>query len=145
MRLIRYFTKTGNYVLDPFCGVAFTLKACDLSGRIGVGIELSEIWVDIGKKRLREEVGSNSNAKIIQGDARDKLRNLKAETFDYLVTSPPYWQILNKKADHKVKKERTFIRRQFQSCCKLSEMVGLRVMGTLIYWPSKEIKQCFLR
>lgn len=106
MRLVKYFTKTGNYVLDPFCGVASTLKACDLSGRFGVGIELSEIWVDLGKKRLREEVGSNSHAKIIQGDARDKLRKLKAETFDYLVTSPPYWQILNKKADHKVKKER---------------------------------------
>lgn len=26
--------------------------------------------------------------------------------FDFVVTSPPYWSILNKKADYKVKKER---------------------------------------
>ncbi len=29
-----------------------------------------------------------------------------ADTFDFIVTSPPYWSILNKKADWKVKKSR---------------------------------------
>lgn len=28
------------------------------------------------------------------------------ESFDFVVTSPPYWSILNKEADYKVKKER---------------------------------------
>ena len=28
------------------------------------------------------------------------------DTFDFMVTSPPYWSILNKKADYKVQRER---------------------------------------
>src|SRR3989338_8575912 len=40
-RLIKFFTKKNQKVLDPFCGVASTLKACALSGLEGYGIELS--------------------------------------------------------------------------------------------------------
>jgi DNA modification methylase len=32
-RLIRFFTKTGNLVLDPFVGIGSTLKACAVEGR----------------------------------------------------------------------------------------------------------------
>ena len=31
---------------------------------------------------------------------------MESNSIDFMVTSPPYWMILNKKADHKVKKER---------------------------------------
>ena len=34
------------------------------------------------------------------------LKGLEDSSFDFMVTSPPYWSILNKKADHKVKNER---------------------------------------
>src|SRR5690349_17498814 len=33
-RLIRFFTKRGGTVLDPFVGVGSTLKACAIEGRI---------------------------------------------------------------------------------------------------------------
>ena len=41
-RLIRFFTKENDLVLDPFCGVASTLKACAILNRKGIGIELSK-------------------------------------------------------------------------------------------------------
>jgi DNA modification methylase len=40
-RLIRFFTKADQVVLDPFVGVGSTLKACALEGRKGVGFELN--------------------------------------------------------------------------------------------------------
>ena len=43
---------------------------------------------------------------MINGDTRDVLKLFEDNMFDFVVTSPPYWSILNKKADYKVKKER---------------------------------------
>src|ERR1700684_2867801 len=51
-RLIRFFTKEGEQVLDPFLGVGSTLKACALLGRHGVGIELMPTWAELAKLRL---------------------------------------------------------------------------------------------
>lgn len=36
---ILFFTKTGEKVLDMFLGTRSTLVTCDMTGRIGVGIE----------------------------------------------------------------------------------------------------------
>jgi DNA modification methylase len=105
-RLIKFFTKKDGLVLDPFCGVASTLKACALNERKGIGIELSQKWVNLSKKRLKEEVTDSSQQKIIKGDSRKVLGKLDKESIDFVVTSPPYWQILSKPADHKVTKER---------------------------------------
>lgn len=107
-RLIRFFTKEGQSVLDPFSGVGSTLKACALLNRKGTGIELSEHWNNLAKKRLELEVGEGVSQQhnFITGDCRIELKKFEDNTFDFIVTSPPYWSILNKKADHKVKKER---------------------------------------
>jgi DNA modification methylase len=107
-RLIEFFTKKNQKVLDPFSGVASTLKACALTDRVGVGIELSKHWNKLGEKRLKLEVGEKAleNQNLITGDNRDVLPTLERESFHFVVTSPPYWNILNKKADQKVKKER---------------------------------------
>ncbi|MFC5734320.1 DNA methyltransferase [Cytobacillus gottheilii] len=107
-RLIAFFTKEGDKVLDPFVGVGSTLKASALLNRIGTGIELSPKWSDLARERLDFEVGEGTSEQhtIITGDCRIELKNLEDNSFDFMVTSPPYWAILNKKADHKVKKER---------------------------------------
>ncbi|MGI6623924.1 MAG: DNA methyltransferase [Limnochordia bacterium] len=107
-RLIAFFTKGGQYVLDPFGGVGSTAKACALLGRKCTSIELSDQWHELSLKRLETEVGSgeSENHTFIRGDCREILHGMDEDTFDFMVTSPPYWSILNKKADHKVKKER---------------------------------------
>lgn len=101
-KLIEFFTKSGHKVLDPFCGVASTQKACALSDRKGVGIELTKKWVDLGEKRLEREVPSDTaDQEIIHGDAREEIEQFDDGEFQFIVTSPPYWGILNKDDDYK--------------------------------------------
>ncbi len=106
--LITFFTKSGQRVLDPFGGVGSTAKACELEGRICTSIELSSQWHDLAIQRLEKEIkeGASNKHEFINGDSREVLKNLETGSFDFMITSPPYWSILNKKADHKVKKER---------------------------------------
>ena len=108
LHLVTFFTKKGMNVLDPFGGVGSTAKACALEGRICTSIELQEKWHSLAIERLEMEVGNGCSEKhkFILGDARNELKKMEDNSFDFMVTSPPYWSILNKKADHKVRKER---------------------------------------
>jgi len=108
-RLIRFFTKSGQTILDPFVGVGSTLKACAIENRQGIGFELNPRYVELTKQRLEKEVRtlfSSSNSQDVQtGDARVLIKQLEENSVDFVVTSPPYWNILHKQ-DHKVKQER---------------------------------------
>jgi hypothetical protein len=110
-RLIRFFTKAGGRVIDPFSGVGSTLKACALTGRLGLGVELGPRWVSLSRERLLTEVGVEAltTQQIVEGDSRVVLADtdrFPTESYDFSVCSPPYWSILTKKADHKVRAER---------------------------------------
>lgn len=107
-RLVRYFTKRGQMVLDPFVGVGSTLKACAVEGRKGIGFELNSRYAELAKERLRKEVGDlliEEDQVIREGDARDLINELPDDCLDLVVTSPPYWNILHKQ-DHKARQER---------------------------------------
>jgi DNA modification methylase len=108
-RLVRFFTKRNAIVLDPFVGVGSTLKACALNERFGIGIELNPRYVQLTHKRLLSELPASGlltyNQKVIQGDARDVLPQLEENSVDFVVTSPPYGNILHKE-DHKARQER---------------------------------------
>lgn len=104
IRLIEFFTKPGMSVLDPFLGSGSTLVACAQSGRSGVGIELVEHWAEVAKKRIEAE--QSNGQRVLNGDSREVLAGFPDESFDFIVTSPPYWSILRKDWDHKVKAER---------------------------------------
>lgn len=108
-RLIRFFSKSGETVLDPFVGVGSTLKAAALEGRRGIGIELNGKYAELSRERLRLEVDRealrSNPQQVIHADARKALLRLPSNSVKLVVTSPPYWNILHKK-DHKAKQER---------------------------------------
>lgn len=100
-KLVRFFTKKNGKVLDPFLGVGSTIKACAELEREGFGVELSPKWCEITRKRLKEESGLKlDNKHLICGDSRKLKEYFSKNHFDFIVTSPPYWNILEKK-DHK--------------------------------------------
>ena len=103
-RHIKFFTKEGEKVIDPFVGVGSTLKACCFENRIGFGIELSKKYFKLSEKRIKEEVPNELKYKtkqtIINANAISAIEKLDDNYFDFLITSPPYWNILETK-DHK--------------------------------------------
>lgn len=105
-RHIKFFTKEGDYVLDPFLGVGSTLKAACYENRRGLGIELNQKYADLSIKRIEVEVPDNMPYKdkqeVICGDSTVVLKDIEDNIIDFVITSPPYWNILDQK-DHKAK------------------------------------------
>jgi DNA modification methylase len=97
---IEFFTKKDQTVLDPMVGTGSTLIACLRSGRHSFGIELNPTYADIARKLVKEEREMLPNsvrhlkAEVITGDAI-LLPEYNLPTIDYVLTSPPYWDMLH--------------------------------------------------
>lgn len=92
--VIRTFTKEGDFVLDPFCGVGGTLLGCHLSNRIGVGVEINKDWIDIYHNIC--DLESLKPQELIHGDSRETLKNFidkNRKEFDFILTDVPYWKM----------------------------------------------------
>lgn len=59
-RIILASTRSGDLVLDPFCGSSTTGVAAVLLGRKYVGIDLEEEYLKLSKKRIKEAIGNPS-------------------------------------------------------------------------------------
>ena len=90
-KLISLYTKKGMVVLDPFVGSGTSLIAADMLDRKGIGIDLNPEYKNLYMERLQElEIDSKSEYYI--GDSLEVLDNIGR--VDYIVTSPPYHNIL---------------------------------------------------
>ncbi|MHA2432978.1 MAG: DNA methyltransferase [Candidatus Thorarchaeota archaeon] len=100
-RFVKFFTQSGAWVLDPFAGVGSTQVACKALDRNSVGIELNEEFVRAGRGEIQKCEGSG-NQVLLPGDSLDIAAVLETQfgeevpRFDYLITSPPYWNMLTK-------------------------------------------------
>ncbi len=93
-KLISLFTKKGMTVLDPFVGSGTSIFAANKLGRKAVGIDLNPEYEKLTKERLKEI--EFSNYEYLIGDAHSELD--KIDSVDYIVTSPPYHNILKNKS-----------------------------------------------
>jgi DNA modification methylase len=114
-RLIEFFTRTGDLVLDPFAGVGGTLLGAAIARgpRRALGIEIDERWVTIfaavvDELRVeRDGLGPDiadlgtadpggprsfdpSGIDLRVGDALRVLPTLEAASVDFVATDPPY-------------------------------------------------------
>jgi DNA modification methylase len=114
-RLIEFFSRTGELVLDPFAGVGGTLLGSAISRgpRRAIGIELDPRWAAIFRDVVRDlsaerdglgpvlaDLGTAdpggprpfdpSGLDLRVGDALAVLPTLEPESIDYVATDPPY-------------------------------------------------------
>lgn len=91
---VLFFTKKGETVLDPFLGIGSTLVACQRTERNGIGIEIVPKYAKYAMKRLHQKtLFQKTVQRVITGDAA-KIDTFDLPTIDFVITSPPYWNIL---------------------------------------------------
>jgi len=96
---ILFFTKQGQTVLDPMAGTGSTLIAALRSGRHSYGIELNPAYAEIARRMIADErTAAPAQANALQaqvycGDAA-QISQFAIPAIDYVLTSPPYWDML---------------------------------------------------
>jgi len=93
-KLIGMFTKEGMTVLDPFAGSGTSLIASNQMGRHAIGIDLNEEYKELSEERL-SGLDLNDYEYLI-GNSKIVIPTLTE--VDYIVTSPPYHNILKNKS-----------------------------------------------
>jgi len=106
---ILFFTKKNEWVLDPFMGTGSTLIAAASAGRNAVGIELNKNYFRTSAKRIK-----NRNFRKcvfpINGNSENLLSSLSLngfenKLFNYIITSPPYWNQLKRNSIRQKERE----------------------------------------
>jgi DNA modification methylase len=90
---IEFFTKEGEIVFDPFSGIGSTQVGAQRANRIGIGIELNPKYAQIANLRVSKP------SFIINGNSlklKTILKKNKVDRIDFSISSPPYWDILNR-------------------------------------------------
>jgi DNA modification methylase len=109
-RFILALTRSDEKViLDPFAGVGSTVLAAKELGRDGIGVELNKEYAEIAQRRIEYiqpnlfDSGDIGTGRIVIANSRDLLEYVNPESVDLVVTSPPYWDILEQRrtADYK--------------------------------------------
>ena len=139
-RLVESFTRSDqNVILDPFSGVGSTVLAAEMMGRLGIGLDISEDYTSRAKDRPPLNPGPGGGhasqeggaRRLIEADAKELLEHVPSASVDFVVTSPPYWDILLRKrtADYKA------IRNYGESDSDLGRISGyqefLEALGTV--------------
>ncbi len=95
---IQFFTKENEWVFDPFLGTGSTLIAAGNTNRNAVGVELLRKYFNIAKKRIKECENESEIIPLLGNSLQTKKLLDKAKLadrlFDYVITSPPYWNQL---------------------------------------------------
>jgi DNA modification methylase len=115
---IAFFTKEGQFILDPMVGTGSTLVAALREGRHSYGIELNPTYAAMCHQAIydeRKKLGNSADpliAEVIEGNAIDFsgiAEKFDIPAIDYVITSPPYWDMLHARGAQNQRKRRNDI------------------------------------
>lgn len=101
-KYIKLFSHPGETVLDPFCGSGTTnVVACEL-GRNSVGIDINPYSTSMTIRRLQRLLKEKDETVhlVLTGDCREILKRMPEGSIDLIVTSPPYFDVVDYNQDH---------------------------------------------
>ncbi|MFC7306776.1 TRM11 family SAM-dependent methyltransferase [Streptomyces monticola] len=89
------YTRPGETVLDPMCGIGTTLVEAIHHGRNALGVEYEPKWAHLARRNAVSAMldGGNGHGSVACGDARDLPALIPAEhhgKIALVLTSPPY-------------------------------------------------------
>ncbi len=98
-QLFRRYTKTGEWILDPFMGSGTSLIEAQRLGRNFIGIELQEEVAKEAYQRISLEKNIYCHGKICVADSRTAniqaiLQKDNIEKVQFVIFHPPYWDII---------------------------------------------------
>lgn len=93
-RIIRSYSRPGDLVVDPMCGIGTTIVEAARLRRRAVGVDVEDRWVDLAARNLDHILNDAARpiADVRVGDARqlpDVLADATGQV-DLVATSPPY-------------------------------------------------------
>lgn len=93
---IEFFTKQGQIVFDPFCGVGNTLVSAQHSGRFAIGFDIEHQYVEESNRRLSQSVHMHvGSAYHYSATGTKQFFENWGRQVDFTMTSPPYWDMLS--------------------------------------------------
>jgi DNA modification methylase len=98
-RLMLLYSHKYQTVLDCFGGIGTTAIAAKLNTRNSISLELDPERIKQAKTRLNEIPGFETHHKFVQGDNKTILGTIDGNSCDLVVTSPPYFNILDYSKD----------------------------------------------
>lgn len=98
-QLLTRYTKTGDFILDPFAGSGTTLIEAQRMGRNSIGIELQQDVAMEAIKRIHSEQREGIIADTFVDDSRTFDTNRILSTYNiknvqFIIYHPPYWDII---------------------------------------------------
>lgn len=110
-RLIEIYTKKGDVVLDPMMGSGSVIVVAKDMERKGIGLDINPDFVNLARKRLSQQKLIQlrvEEPEIYCDDAINLLGYVKPNSVDFVLTSPPYWNIHTRKRTADYKKPRPY-------------------------------------
>jgi len=149
-RLIDIFTRSSDQVvLDPFMGSGTTLIAARNKGLKGIGFEINEHYISMTKTRLdnvyKSMFHTNGEYQVISDSSENIDKYLASNCIDLTITSPPYWNILNRKrtADRKPIRKYSESKRDFGNMENYDEFLdSLQRVFEKVYKVTKVGRYC---
>lgn len=92
--LILRYSNENDYLLDPMIGGGTTAIECKLLNRNLLAMDINPNAIELTTNALNFECDTNPKIKLEINDAR-KLDILKDESIDFILTHPPYADIIN--------------------------------------------------
>lgn len=116
---ITFFTKKEEWVFDPFLGTGSTLIASGELNRNAVGIELQKKYYNTSVRRVKKGK-YNSTIIPINGNSLNAIKlinmqGLPVDKFDYVITSPPYWNQLERNSLRQTKRKNSGLDTKYSS------------------------------